>query len=268
MKIKEPRLNIGDVRGRWVIVDIITTKKETNHTPPRLRKTIRLLCRCECGEERLIPQKDLKPNRTLGCVNCYNLSKFNDLTGRQIGELTVVSLASNINNAARWKCLCACGKYTEVDGWRLLKRKITNCTKCNSYEEITAMYFHHLVSSSLKRGIEISITPKILWNLFLKQNKKCALTGIELTLWSSPKVYGTASLDRIDSTRGYTEDNIQWVHKSINLCKHVLNNEQFISMCNDVAKFSKSEYSPWYEESLYKYKKTAIARQNELAPAV
>ena len=30
---------------------------------------------------------------------------------------------------------------------------------------------------------------------------------------------GTASLDRIDSTKGYVRGNIQWVHKDINWFK-------------------------------------------------
>ena len=69
-----------------------------------------------------------------------------------------------------------------------------------------------------------------LWNLFLKQDKRCALSGVRLKFGKNAvhHRYQTASIDRIDNTRGYTEGNVQWVHKHINRMKHVLNNEQFL----------------------------------------
>ena len=42
---------------------------------------------------------------------------------------------------------------------------------------------------------------------------------------------GTASLDRIDSNKGYVTDNIQWVHKDINYMKSDLDEQQFIHYC-------------------------------------
>ena len=50
--------------------------------------------------------------------------------------------------------------------------------------------------------------------MFLKQNKKCALTGLDIWFGISTKekTHGkkeqTASLDRIDSSKGYTKDNV------------------------------------------------------------
>ena len=52
---------------------------------------------------------------------------------------------------------------------------------------------------------------------------------------------GTASLDRIDSTKGYTKNNIQWVHKTINKMKNVLHDEEFIQWCNLIANYNKEK---------------------------
>jgi hypothetical protein len=41
----------------------------------------------------------------------------------------------------------------------------------------------------------------------------------------------TASLDRIDSSRGYIEGNVQWVHKMANMCKQHYSQKRFIDMC-------------------------------------
>ena len=46
----------------------------------------------------------------------------------------------------------------------------------------------------------------------------------------------TASLDRIDSSKGYVKGNIQWVHIAINFMKHSLPEEEFVRWCCLVAK--------------------------------
>ena len=45
----------------------------------------------------------------------------------------------------------------------------------------------------------------------------------------------TASLDRIDSSRGYVPENVQWVHKVINRMKGTLSDDEFKSWCRTVA---------------------------------
>lgn len=79
------------------------------------------------------------------------------------------------------------------------------------------------------------MTVQDAWKLFEKQNRKCALTGEELTFSKKNNEYdGTASLDRIDSSKGYTLDNVQWVHKKINMMKWDLKQDEFISWCKKV----------------------------------
>ena len=45
----------------------------------------------------------------------------------------------------------------------------------------------------------------------------------------------TASLDRIDSSKGYVIGNVQWVHKDINIMKNKFDNQYFIDMCKKIA---------------------------------
>jgi hypothetical protein len=75
------------------------------------------------------------------------------------------------------------------------------------------------------------------WDLFLKQDKKCALSGWPLEFPVGRSIHGgTASLDRINSNKGYTSDNVQWVHKDINKLKNAFDQDYFIQMCKAVAK--------------------------------
>jgi hypothetical protein len=47
----------------------------------------------------------------------------------------------------------------------------------------------------------------------------------------------TASLDRIDSTKGYIEGNLQWVHRDINKLKKNLPDDRFVEICRAVASY-------------------------------
>lgn len=107
------------------------------------------------------------------------------------------------------------------------------------YEDISGKFWATLKQSARLRNVELTITIQEAWELFLHQNKKCALTGLELTLPESYRSvhasYWTASLDRINSDEGYTKENCQWVHKDVNLCKQGYTQEYFIRLCNLIA---------------------------------
>ena len=85
--------------------------------------------------------------------------------------------------------------------------------------------------------VPVEITAKEIWDLFLKQDRKCALSGLPLTI-SGRSHYNDASVDRIDSSKGYTIDNVQWVHKHINFMKRTYSQDYFIEMCKKVAENS------------------------------
>ena len=81
-----------------------------------------------------------------------------------------------------------------------------------------------------------------MWDLYLKQNKKCALTGLDICfgIYGNDKLGGTrpqtASLDRIDSTKGYLVGNVQWVHKDINNIKQDYSVDELIEYCDLIIK--------------------------------
>lgn len=60
----------------------------------------------------------------------------------------------------------------------------------------------------------------------------CSLTGWEIDMSYNND---TASLDRKDSSKGYTKDNIQWVHSMVNMSKNKYDQNKFIDMCIAVA---------------------------------
>lgn len=96
-------------------------------------------------------------------------------------------------------------------------------------------------NSALTKGVEFNITVEYAWSIFLSQDRKCAFTGEELHFTPSfyNKKHRTASLDRIDSTKGYVPGNIQWVHKDVNKLKKNFSDDRFIEICKKVAEHAK-----------------------------
>jgi hypothetical protein len=110
----------------------------------------------------------------------------------------------------------------------------------SGYEGITGSYWGHIQGAAARRSLAFEITKEQAWDLLVKQNFKCALTGLDIVTATSCEEYyngtQTASIDRIDSDKHYTLDNIQWVHKEINIMKREYSQEKFIEYCKLVAK--------------------------------
>lgn len=117
--------------------------------------------------------------------------------------------------------------YGELSGgrWCQIKMEATEARRSRRYKSHTALPFE--------------ITIEYAWNLFLKQNRKCALSGKPLLMWGKidGKYTGTASLDRIDSSKGYVSNNVQWIDKKLQSVKTKLSDAEFIQICQDITAY-------------------------------
>ena len=94
--------------------------------------------------------------------------------------------------------------------------------------------FNQLVNTASKRkNIKCFVTVEHLHDVWQKQKGLCAY--IKLPLTSEAHKFNTVSLDRIDSNKDYTIDNIQLVCVPINRMKLDYSEEQFINLCSLVA---------------------------------
>jgi hypothetical protein len=147
------------------------------------------------------------------------------------------------------KVLCRCTEcnITEkhVPILHLINGLSKSCTKCGfsrkqsenpawkGYKEIPFAWFsNYFIRKGKKRTG--SITIEDIYNLWIKQNKKCSLSGVEINFTKNDIEGITASIDRIDSKKEYDLDNIQLVHKDVNLMKNKFNEEYFINMCKKI----------------------------------
>lgn len=170
----------------------------------------------------------------------YQDVKIDHLTCK---EKTTKITKRGIVNA--WKCLCDCGKwvvrperdfqnghYKSCGCKRSIKMTGHTGKRFRGIGEIPATYIWSVKRHAKDRGILYEIEDdNYLWELFLLQDRKCALTGLPLDMCSQRQarkgVPNTASLDRIDSNKNYTKENIQWIHKDVNLMKNHFDEKRF-----------------------------------------
>lgn len=115
------------------------------------------------------------------------------------------------------------------------KSKLRNCKKENNpswkgYKGVGYKWFSKYFER-LSRKKSGSISIEDVYKKLEAQEFKCALTGISLE-WSEES---GMSIDRIDSIRGYELDNIQIVHKDVNLMKNYFSQDYFINICKKVS---------------------------------
>ncbi len=153
----------------------------------------------------------------------------NLIIGKTFGKLTVLKRVPNKcgDRDTVWLCECVCGNKKEVR--RSVFRNIEKCScgchrdglmnpNFKGYELIGSNFWNTIKRGANERGLEFLITIEQAWSLYVNQNKLCALSGEPINL-SIGSINRTASLDRIDSNKGYTLDNIQWIHKDLNRMK-------------------------------------------------
>jgi hypothetical protein len=107
--------------------------------------------------------------------------------------------------------------------------------------EITGSYWSHVKHNSQLRNKLFGVTIEEAWQIFVEQNRKCAISGVELKFaknYMKDMRSQTASLDRIDSNKNYTPDNIQWVHKTVNKMKNILSDKDLLEWCKVIVVYN------------------------------
>jgi len=195
------------------------------------------------------------------------MKKYDNCIGEIYGKLTITEkvdrpIGLKYGDNYWVKCKCACGGESIIP-YRAVLYKNTKSCGCvkflrgpnhkdwTGHGEISGGYFTTYKRQAAGGGKgnrtpkEFSVTIEYIWNLFLKQNRRCAISGVEITFdhlgdkkehkfKNKSKV--TASLDRIDSSKGYVNGNVQWVHKHINIMKNDMDQQKFIEWCRIIAK--------------------------------
>ncbi len=169
--------------------------------------------------------------------------QYNNLTGKKFGKLFVKSLHHlDDRQQCWWLCKCKCGKEKLIRSYNLSHgyTKSCGCINVKRHGDITGSYFSAIKYHAKSRNLVFGLKIEDVWELFLKQNKKCAISGVEINFDTKIRGNTTASLDRIDSEKGYVAGNVQWVHKDVNQMKSNRNEIEFLKWIDTIHNYKNS----------------------------
>ncbi len=207
------------------------------------------VCQCACGSSTEIRGGCLRRGDSKSCGNIGCRGKFDDeMLGRKFGRLTVISRYDKLMGSEYgWLCRCECGSLLPVRGYSLRKGNTKTCGRgedgCRRTEKSKNKPLGHLNSllhgirrRAKNRGIKLDIDLEHLWQLWVQQDTRCAITNFPMTTTKGKgHCWSNASVDRIDSTGGYEIGNVQLLCFGINRMKSDYNAGSFVFYCHIVA---------------------------------
>lgn len=180
----------------------------------------------------------LRDNHRKGKLNkTYKDNSY--LLGRKTDMLEVIGFDKNLVI-----CKCNCGNVVNLQKRRITydKQKSCGCLMTNKGinhfrwkggKYVSAAYLSKLKSDAKRRGLDFNISVHDVDSIFEAQNFKCSISNVDISF-----IEETASIDRIDSSRGYEPDNIQILHKRVNEMKWDYEQQDFIKWCKLIARHS------------------------------
>lgn len=144
-----------------------------------------------------------------------------------------------------FKCDCGNEKIINISQVRGGRTKSCGCFKqlnlkhgfgqnhnnWKSKNQISMTYINSVKYRAELKKIDFNLSEDFLWELYNKQNGLCKLSGLKLSLFCNDQ---TASIDRIDSSVGYVNNNVQWVHRDVNYIKYNLSETELLYICEKI----------------------------------
>lgn len=237
---------IGQTFGILTIIreiDRVTMIKSRNYYTRY--QTWEAICKCgniiEIGTNRLTSYG----TKSCGCI------RRKDYANKRFGMLTAIKFTKGCtheqSHGVTWLFRCDCGNEFECEMGKVTSGDKTSCgcrkqcyhTGISTKDDNTRWikrWFNRSRTTAKNRGLEWNINLDQCLTMLDNQRYKCNVSGIDISLYDR-----SASLDRIDSSKGYTIDNIQWVHRSVNFMKQALSQSDFIKHCMTITDYQRGK---------------------------
>jgi len=130
------------------------------------------------------------------------------------------------------KCVGFCGQERPLSEFDF---KCSLCKECRGKGYLSE-WIANIKNRVKAKGWDFEIDAAFIQELFSKQSGKCALTKIPFTFnfekcKTVKKDPFSPSIDRIDSAKGYTKDNVRLVCMVVNLALNEFGDDTFSKMC-------------------------------------
>lgn len=195
-------------------------------------------CSCECGNSKVVRSQRLGKTVSCGC-RMRESSRENGGQNKRKGSVLCVNCGTEFEYLGTTCYRCRHQKHREnanrrSKGWSA-RQEVSPYRYLNlMLVQARARENRKKKTGHLSRCVEID--KKFICTLWDEQNGKCAITGIQMT--HRKRDPRAVSIDRIDSDKGYTGDNVQLICVFANLGKRDFNNEEIKLLIKDVRSVS------------------------------
>lgn len=208
------------------------------------------LCRCDCGNEKLIANGSLKTGNTKSC-GCI---KSEDLKGKKFGRLLVIAKAKSKNNKGYSLCKCDCGNEKEIKNEFLKKGEAKSCNEClKGYSERLKRILKGMKRRCYNKNVE---DYKHYGGRGIKVYDEWLKYSVFFYKWALENGYDdNLSIDRIDVDGDYEPSNCRWATKA----EQSNNKRNSVFLIYNNEKKTITEWSEIYNITMakvsYRYKK-------------
>lgn len=248
---------VGQRYGRLVIKDVLDT----------VARQTRVLCLCDCGREHAALLQNIKRGLTSSC-GCLRKElaaarintnpaivaaranklpkaweKRNALIGSVYGRLTVVSTVEG--DLHRCMCECACGKVVTPAYTALTSGSTKSCGCLRIYRHpehdvgLRKLYYRYSTRQKNRWASELEIPLAVFATLTSSPCFYCtASPGSVMKSHSKHSEYIYNGLDRVDSSRSYTIDNVVPCCEQCNKMKLDIPQSDFLEAIHRIATYS------------------------------
>lgn len=160
---------------------------------------------------------------------------------KPISEFTRAKATSNYKESTQeYHTYCKSCNAVRAREWRKNRPAYRGSGKVNKFpkeDRLLLSAIRQRISDAKRRSIKyselpVTVTDEDLYQLYLKQDRKCALTLQPLHVERRHPL--CLSLDKIDPHKGYSLDNVQWVAWCVNRAKGDLHLDDFFGLCKAV----------------------------------
>jgi hypothetical protein len=194
------------------------------------------VCSCSCGNSKWYATFQLTNGNAKTCGSVVHKVPYS--INEKIGKLTIKSFYRDEKNR-RWmaECECDCGNTKEASIRNLQRGATTHCgcspTHHNRGKPEGVSIRNSLISSyrggAKAKNLEFTLTEEDCISLFEGECYFCGAPPAPRKRKGLKGEYKANGIDRIDSTKGYTQDNVNSCCTDCNMLKSNKTNEEFMN---------------------------------------
>lgn len=221
-------IKVGDVFGKLKVLEVLKSSGAGSHS--------KILCKCECGNEKKISSHLLKSKiKSCGCSK----NSYENIVGNVYGKITVSNLHSEIKNKhsikRNYMCLCNNCRKQYIYSDYVIKRKGFIGCRCSDNISTKKYVFSNYKRNACKKNRSFNITFEQFVYLC---EKECYYCGSKPSNFLDIKsLYGNwkyNGIDRIDNEKGYDMGNVVSCCKTCNMMKRDMKLEDFLSSIKSI----------------------------------